>query len=157
MTHCIQSVCALDNYRIEACFLSGEKKHFDVKSLFSKFPQFRLFESERDLFESVKVDEGGYGISWNDELDLDAETIWDEGVLIEVQIPQNVNHLLAYRLLLAREQMNITQKELAEVTGIYQADISKIERGLGNPSLSTLKRLADGLNMELNIDFVVKK
>ena len=57
---------------------------------------------------------------------------------------------------MARENANITQKELAEKTGIYQADISKLERGLGNPSLSTLKRLADGLGMELKIDFVYR-
>ena len=47
----------------------------------------------------------------------------------------------------------MTQKELAEKTGIYQADISKIERGLANPSVSTLKRLAEGLNMNLVISF----
>ena len=96
------------------------------------------------------------GFSWNDELDLDAETIYEDGVLIETQKSPDLNHLLAYQLLLARESANITQKELAEKTGIYQADISKLERGLGNPSLSTLKRLADGLDMELRIDFIKK-
>ncbi len=51
----------------------------------------------------------------------------------------------------------MTQKQLAERTGIYQADISKIERGIGNPSLSTLKRLAEGLGMEIQINFMAKK
>lgn len=46
--------------------------------------------------------------------------------------------------------------ELSENTGIYQADISKIERGMANPSLLTLKRLADGLGMQLNIEFIAK-
>ncbi|MBQ7765240.1 MAG: helix-turn-helix transcriptional regulator [Lachnospiraceae bacterium] len=69
----------------------------------------------------------------------------------------DVNRLLAYRLSLARETVGMTQKELAEKTGIYQADISKIERGLANPSVSTLKRLADGLNMNLVIEFKPKE
>ena len=51
----------------------------------------------------------------------------------------------------------LTQKDLAEKTGIYQADISKIERGIGNPSLLTLKRLADGLDMDLILDFSKRK
>ena len=51
----------------------------------------------------------------------------------------------------ARKKCNMTQKDLAEKTGIYQADRSKIERGIGNPSLLTLKRLADGLDMELEL------
>ncbi len=67
---------------------------------------------------------------------------------------QNINHLIAYQLMLAREESGITQKELSEKTGIYQADISKLERGMGNPSLLTLKRLAEGLNMELQINFM---
>ena len=50
----------------------------------------------------------------------------------------------------------MTQKQLSETTGIYQGDISKIERGLSNPSVITLKRLAEGLGAELNIEFVFK-
>ena len=49
----------------------------------------------------------------------------------------------------ARASQNLTQKELAERTGINQADISKIETGTRNPSLNLLKRLADGMNMAL--------
>ena len=49
----------------------------------------------------------------------------------------------------ARKKCNMTQKELAEKTGIDQSDISKIERGSANPSLSTLKRLAEGMDMIL--------
>lgn len=33
----------------------------------------------------------------------------------------------------ARKEKGMTQKELAEVTGISQADISRLERGTGNP------------------------
>ena len=42
-----------------------------------------------------------------------------------------------------RERQNLTQKELAERTGINQADISKLENGTRNPSVNLLKRLAD--------------
>nr|WP_281714588.1 helix-turn-helix transcriptional regulator [Allobaculum stercoricanis] len=54
----------------------------------------------------------------------------------------------------AREKLNITQTELARRTGIDQGDISKLERGTRNPSLKLLKRLAQGLGMELKITFV---
>ena len=54
----------------------------------------------------------------------------------------------------ARISQNLTQKELAERTGINQADISKLENGTRNPSLKLLKRLADGMGMTLKIEFV---
>ena len=57
----------------------------------------------------------------------------------------------------ARTSQNLTQKELAERTGINQADISKLENGTRNPSLKLLQRLADGLGMDLKIQFVPKK
>ena len=57
-------------------------------------------------------------------------------------------------MLSGRESANITQKELAEKTGIAQADISRIENGNGNPSIRTLQRLANGMGMALKIEFV---
>ena len=54
----------------------------------------------------------------------------------------------------AREEQNLTQKELAEKVGMNQADISKLENGTRNPSLKLLKKLATGLGMELKIQFV---
>ena len=49
---------------------------------------------------------------------------------------------------------HITQKELAERTGITQADISRIENGTRNPSLAMVKRIAEGLGMRLKLEFV---
>ena len=54
----------------------------------------------------------------------------------------------------ARISQNLTQKELAERTGINQADISKLENGTRNPSLKLLKRLAAGMGMALKIEFI---
>lgn len=56
----------------------------------------------------------------------------------------------------ARVSQNLTQNELAERTGINQADISRLENGIRNPSLKLLKRLADGMGMALKIEFVPK-
>ena len=54
----------------------------------------------------------------------------------------------------ARKERNMTQKELAEKTGITQADISRIENGTRNPSLDMIKRLAKGMGMRLKLEFI---
>lgn len=56
----------------------------------------------------------------------------------------------------ARKANKVTQKQLAEATGIAQSDISKIENGSANPTLKLLQRLAEGLNMSLKVEFVPK-
>ena len=57
-------------------------------------------------------------------------------------------------LMEARISQNMTQKELSERTGITQADISRIENGTRNPSLSMLKRLEKGLGCRLKVEFI---
>ena len=54
----------------------------------------------------------------------------------------------------ARLACNMTQKELAEKTGIRQSNISRIENGSASPTIDTLARIADGLGKQLKIDFV---
>jgi predicted transcriptional regulator len=57
------------------------------------------------------------------------------------------------QIILARNELNMTQEELAERTGIKQSNISRLEKGTYNPSLSSLKKVAKGLNKELHIEF----
>lgn len=59
-------------------------------------------------------------------------------------------------LIKARVESGLTQKELSERSGINQANISKIESGDSSPSLKTMKKLADAMDMELRIEFVPK-
>lgn len=53
----------------------------------------------------------------------------------------------------AREEKGLTQKDLANITGIPQAHISRIENGNYNPSLNYLKRIASGMGKQLHITF----
>ena len=60
-------------------------------------------------------------------------------------------------ILNARIKAGLTQIELSEKSGISQADISRLEKGTRNPSISLLKRLADALDSTLRIEFVPKR
>ena len=148
----IKSVKAMEKFILLVEFQNGIQKTCDIQELFIIFPQFKVFETNTILFSSVKVDIGGYGISWNDELDLAAEDIWDRGKYVQ-KVDMDILDMIAAELVKSREQVGMTQKQLSTATGIYQADISKIERGLANPSISTLKRLANGMGMKLKMEF----
>lgn len=53
-----------------------------------------------------------------------------------------------------RKEKGLTQKQLSKLTGISQADISRIENGTRNPSLEMIKRLATGMGMRLKLEFI---
>lgn len=50
-----------------------------------------------------------------------------------------------------RRARGLSQSALAERAAVQQADISRIERGLGNPTRDTLVRLADALGARLTL------
>jgi y4mF family transcriptional regulator len=51
-----------------------------------------------------------------------------------------------------RKELKITQPHLAELAGISTNTLYKLERGLGNPSLDVLNKLADVLGMKLKLE-----
>ena len=56
----------------------------------------------------------------------------------------------------ARIAKNMTQKDLSNKTGINQSEISKLENGTRNPSIKLLQRLAEGMDMVLDVSFKEK-
>lgn len=131
-------------------FQDGKVKRFDMGVLFDKYPQLTALK-DRKLFTSGQL-MGFYGIIWNEELDIEAETIYEEGETVRVEKPA-VGILIGNALSAARAKKGLSQKALSEATGIDQSDISKIERGVANPSVCTLGRLAEALDKKLIVSF----
>ena len=82
MFHKIKNVSPLPEYKLSVQFAEGVTKIYDIKPLFQKIPAFKSFEKNND-FGGVYVDVGGYGIIWNDELDLSCDELWENGVEVE--------------------------------------------------------------------------
>lgn len=80
MFHKIKDVYALPGMQLSVLFSDGTTKRYDVKRLVTRIPAFGALEDEA-LFNSVEVDTGGYGIVWNDDVDLSCDELWDNGVV----------------------------------------------------------------------------
>ncbi len=91
MFHKIKAVSPLPEYRLSVQFSEGVTKIYDVKPLFEKISAFKALENSTD-FESVYVDVGGYGIVWNDEVDLSCDELWENGV----QVKTPFDNLIAF-------------------------------------------------------------
>lgn len=82
MFHKIKSVAPLSDLRLRVQFANGTTKLYNVSPLTEQFEAFRDLEKDH-LFEDVEVDAGGYGVSWNDDLDLSCDEIWEHGIPIK--------------------------------------------------------------------------
>lgn len=82
MFHKVKSVAPLKNYLLSVSFVEGVTKIYDVKPLFKNWEVFENLKKD-NLFSKVKVDQGGYGISWNDDIDLACDELFYEGKLVD--------------------------------------------------------------------------
>ena len=84
----ITQVTPLAQHRLLIVFANGKIKEYNCSLLLQR-PEFFLLKNEA-FFKSVTVDRGGYGISWNDDVDLSEYELWTNGVETTVQMQNSI-------------------------------------------------------------------
>ena len=147
----ITSLATLPDYILLVGFSTGEFKKYDVKQLINKYQPFKKLTID-DLFSKAKIELGGYGVVWNDDLDLSADGLYEKGVPCEP-----INSIEDYRkrfleeLIKARKKYGVSQKQLEILTGIAQPSIARTEQGITDPSLSTILKMLEPLGLTISI------
>jgi hypothetical protein len=77
--HKIDDVQAKDDLKLNVRFKSGEVKLYDMKPLIAEIQAFEILREDVQLFQIVQVASGGYGVIWNEELDLSGDELWHNG------------------------------------------------------------------------------
>ena len=83
MFHKVKAVNPLLNYKLSVQFSEGVTKIYDVSLLFEKWDPFKRFINNPALFNAVTVDSGGYGVVWNDDLDLSCDELFEKGQIVK--------------------------------------------------------------------------
>ena len=83
MFHKVKTVSALPDFQLSVQFAEGVTKIYDIKPLFKKWKNFGILKQKSDLFYNVIVDKGGYGIIWNDNLDLSCDELFENGKTVK--------------------------------------------------------------------------
>lgn len=68
-----------------------------------------------------------------------------------------VEFSLSERLRYLREQRNYTQKQMAIESGVSQATIAHIEKGTKDPSVETLRKIAEALDVHVGTFFTTNE
>lgn len=150
MNQNIKEIRMKDNLIVEAVFYCGIVKDFDVSSLFEKHPEYRVLEQDNGLWKNAELLPQGSGVYFNDDLDLSVSEIWKYGNTVG-KVSVEPKYEIAYAISSAREEKGISQKQLSELSGVTQCDISRIEGGVANPTIETLERICKALGLEIRI------
>lgn len=79
MFHKVKNVAPLPEYKLSVQFSEGVTMIYDVAPLFDKWAAFKALKENPALFSDVRVDTGGYGVVWNDDLDLSCDELYSNG------------------------------------------------------------------------------
>ena len=71
------------DYVLNVQFAEGVTKQYDVELLFDRYSMFLPLKDHPELFSSVEVDVGGYGIIWNDDIDIACDELYYNGKTIK--------------------------------------------------------------------------
>lgn len=82
MFHKVKAVSPLPYLKLSVQFAEGVTKIYDVSPLLSKWPVFNELRNP-SVFNNVKVDVGGYGIVWNDDIDLSCDELFENGKAVK--------------------------------------------------------------------------
>ena len=141
-----------ENTTFDLYFMDGSVKRYDILSLSDKFPQLNALK-DRKLFLQGKLPGWG-GVIWNDELDIGCETVYEDGVDVTNEYDDIDIVVFGYKVKRRRLELDLSQSELAKRIGIDQSDLSKVEKGLANPTYKMMKRIAKALDCNLDIDLI---
>ena len=83
MFHKIKNVAPLPGFKLSVQFAEGVTKLYDASALPARISAFRRLETHPDEFSDVRVDIGGHGIVWSDDLDLSCDELWENGKAVE--------------------------------------------------------------------------
>ena len=95
---------------------------------------------------------GWSGVYWNEDLDIESDTVYEEGVDVSSEYDDINNVVIGYKIRELRRSADLSQEELASKAGIDQSDLSKIEKGLANPSIKQITRVLSVLNQRITIE-----
>ncbi len=144
----ITAVYPLDNMQLLVWFVEGEAKTYDVAPLLKQIDAFKPL-NDPQLFKSVKVDAGGYGISWTDDIDLAGNELYANGTPVDVVTDEKAR--VVAEVAAARKSAGFSQTAAEEASGVRQPVIARMESGDTAPQLDTIIRVLAPLGKTLKV------
>lgn len=80
MFHKVKNVFPLADFKLTIQFCEGVTKIYDLNLLFNQINAFNYLKENPLEDENVSVDIGGYGIIWNDDLNISCDELWSNVV-----------------------------------------------------------------------------
>ena len=141
------------DYKISVTFFNGEVREYDLEGYSDAGDQKARLLYYAELLSDITIDNSRNGLKLSDGTHITGSELYYGGVSTGNVYIDDLNIRFADKFQEIRESLGLTQKDIERISGIQQAEISKIEKGVGNPSLATVVRLGKAVNNVISLDF----
>lgn len=150
----IYKASVTNEFKIRTVFFNGEVRTTEIEILGLNDRMIERLKEYQKLGEDLRLNTGRTRVEF-DGIDekIERQDLYQMGCLEKIEYIDDINIQIANRVQTMRDTTGMTQADIEKKTGIHQAEISKIERGIGNPSISTLARIANCTGYRLSVDF----
>ncbi|MBO7674284.1 MAG: DUF2442 domain-containing protein [Atopobiaceae bacterium] len=129
-------------------FVDGETRLVDALEIIKNHEGYEALD-DPELFRSARLAAEGYGVSWDNGLDMGCKELYECGTQI------NVVDLEGQRLISgvveARHEKGLSQAKLASAAGVKQPVVARLETGVNSPRLDTLLKVLTPLGKTLKV------
>lgn len=129
-------------------FADGEARLFDAKAFIQSNSDYKSLADE-ELFNTVTLAAEGYGVSWDNDLDLGCKEIYDASVKINV-VDAEASRVIT-EVVNSRHAARLSQAKLASAAGVKQPVVARLETGVNSPRLDTLLKILTPLGKTLKV------
>lgn len=145
----IVNLILMDNHIMLCGFKNHEWRRLDLKPLINKYPPFKVLKKD-DFYKKGKIDLGGFGVIWNDDIDISSDAIFEQGEKVSEICLKPTIDISAY-LKELRNKSHLSQNDLSHLSGVSQSTIARIEKGEIDPTLGTVKKIIAPFGLKLVI------
>jgi len=141
------------DYVLRTTFFNGEVRELLIENDLRRNPSYKHLLKYTELVNAITINKSKTEVEIIGGPTFTNDELYNDAMLKEIVYIDDISIQLAAKIQAMREAARMTQKDMEAATGIHQAEISKIERGIGNPSMATINKLAFATGCRVNITF----
>lgn len=138
-----------ENVAVDVLFDDGLVKRFNMLKIANNSPVIEKLK-DYQLFKKGKLTP--VALTWTTDIDIETRVIYALGDDVTNEYDNVWNLVVGFKIKQKRIKKRISQEQLAELSGIDQATLSKIEKGQMNISIKTIARITNALNAKIKFD-----
>lgn len=117
----VEDVVPLEGYQLLVFFRNGEVKKCDVKALVGEDRKYVPILTSEEIFCSISVQTGGYGVAWGEQYTIADEVLYNKGHMVPLSL-NDFRSFVSNRVVNTKEATEILECSRQNIDDLVRRD-----------------------------------